>query len=47
MKIIAYSATTLTKATQENFTQTSQWESYIGTMDFHKITVQQRQPGPP
>ena len=32
-----YSATTSTKATQENFLQTSQWESHIGTMDFHKI----------
>ena len=32
-----YSATTSTKATQENFLQTSQWESHIGSMDFHKI----------
>ena len=39
MKIssLYYSATTSTKATQENFLQTSQWESHIGTMDFHKI----------
>ena len=36
-EVIIYSATTSTKATQENFLQTSQWESHIGTMDFHKI----------
>ena len=36
-KKMNYSATTSTKATQENFLQTSQWESHIGTMDFHKI----------
>ena len=34
---IYHSATTSTKATQENFLQTSQWETHIGTMDFHKI----------
>ena len=32
-----YNATVLTKATQENFLQTSHWESHIGTMNFHKI----------
>ena len=34
--IVFYSATTSTKATQENFLQTSQRGSHIGTMDFHK-----------
>ena len=35
--VFFYNATTSTKATQENFLQTWQWESHIGTMDFHKI----------